>query len=223
MITTQNISHTYKVLKENVPRICFAYFMKYSEEKISVLFTLYLNDIQHHWTCYKSFKHHHRGISGKGSMLPLCISKEQKAYIYDRGAPQIQLSHHNHFFRDDGEKRKINGVEEQRGEGDALSAALAPIAHFLSAPISSEQLRSLRYIIGANQSRMRKALRWNSRNYLPPQPARSLCPLSLSRCALIDGVFFGGRVELGAGGVAAEVQSQSSCSPPSQEGDEIIL
>lgn len=92
-------------------------------------------------------------------MLPLCISKEQKVYIYNRGAPQIQLSHHNHFFRDDGEKRKINGVEEQRGEGDAFSAALAPVAHFLSAPISSEQLRSLRYIIGANQTRMRKALR----------------------------------------------------------------
>lgn len=49
------------------PEFFFAYFMKYSEEKkISVLFTIYLNDIYQHWTCYKSFKRHPRGLSGKG-------------------------------------------------------------------------------------------------------------------------------------------------------------
>lgn len=52
-----------------------------AKKKISVLFTIYLNDIQQYWTSYKSFKHHPRGLSGKGSMLPLCISKEQKVYI----------------------------------------------------------------------------------------------------------------------------------------------
>lgn len=36
---------------------------------------------------------------------------------------------------------------------------LAPLTHFLSASVLFEQLKSLRYIIGANQSRMRKALR----------------------------------------------------------------
>lgn len=53
---------------------------------------------QQYWTCYKSFKHHPRGLSGKGSMMPLCISKEQKVYIYNRRTPQIQLSLYNHFF-----------------------------------------------------------------------------------------------------------------------------
>ena len=55
-------------------------------------------------------------------------------------------------------KRKINGVEELGGRG-RTHHLLAPLACFLSALILFEQLKSLRYIIGANQSRMRKALR----------------------------------------------------------------
>lgn len=58
---------------------------------------------------------------------------------------------------------------------------------------------------------------------LPPSFSLPSLPQPLSPCSLIDGVFLVGEVEVGAEGVAAEVQSQSGRSPPSQEGDEIIL
>lgn len=110
---------------------------------------------------------------------------------------QTQLSRRNHFSFfpwDDGEKRKIDGVKEQQWRGRILlrPPALPP----LQAPSLSEQLKSLRYIIGANQSRMRKALRWNSRNYLHPQlpsSTSSCCPrVPDSLCGFFFSFFWGG-------------------------------
>lgn len=118
-----------------------------------------------------------------------CISKVFTScllrYTYNRGTPQIQLSYNNHFLETAVRRERLM-MWKSCEEGDVFSTVLPLLLTSFQPPYPhphlSERLKSLRYIIGANQWRMRKALRWNSWNYLPPQPACSLCPLSLSHC-----------------------------------------
>lgn len=100
-----------------------------------------------------------------------------------RETPQKQLSRHNHFLKTTGRGERNVEMTDMRCEGAGGFFTILPLLRTSFQPPSFfEQLKSLRYIIGANQSRMRKALRWDSRNYLPLQPACSLGSLSLKLC-----------------------------------------
>lgn len=154
-MSAQNICHIYQIF-ESKHHLSLIYIIELKQSQNSDSFFTYVSN----WYCHLKFVPSEvvKKKCCKSIFPNIDKSFSELKYTRCRETPQIQLSRHNHFPQNDREKRKINGVRELWGRGRILHH-IASLTHFLSAPVLFAQLKSPRYIIGANQSRMRKALR----------------------------------------------------------------